>query len=342
MSRSVVGSVVYLVMLHGRRRPGWALAVVVATAWLAWPPAARVRTSEPVQPAVFTDGFGVMVGTGTGRRVIALDRDGHRVRETPVRLAADARMIGTQQGTALGWLDGSKLRVAALADDGTLRHGRAFGRSVRQLCAGVASNDLRFGIAYLEADGRVWFVHGPKTTSAASVPLPVTAATARTEWCGIASAHDNIALLWRTHERTYMTLCTRKECSRLTTRVPIENERLLGVGCVGDGCLFASRDGTGHTLLRYVTQAGKISRWSLDAARADAGVHVVGAGDRAFAIAYVGHDGAATVVRLGPDGRLASVWRDPAIEHAPALAWSTERLLIAGPGGASMVVAMPR
>lgn len=72
-----------------------------------------------------------------------------------------AFFTSTRVGAAVAWHEGAKLRLARLAADGQLVESSTWGKSVQRLCEGVASNDAMFGVGWLEADGKVWVVHGP-------------------------------------------------------------------------------------------------------------------------------------------------------------------------------------
>src|SRR5204863_6528273 len=115
-----------------------------------------------------------------------------------------------------------------------------WGRSVRQICDGVASNATRFAVGWLEADDTVWFVHGPLAAAAegADGPLPEAGPIrvgplTRNDWCGVASAEDKIALMWRDADRLSLTMCSQKACSNLPVSFKLERRvPVLGVGCL--------------------------------------------------------------------------------------------------------------
>ena len=314
-----------------------ALAVVGGIWWLRGDEEKRAHPHPRVQIGVLADGFTMLAK----KHVIELDREGAKQHEMPLRVDGDVRIVGTRAGTALGWQDGKKLKLATLDTDGKPDEVTTWGKKVVRLCDGAASNEVRFGVGWLESDGRVWFVHGPLARIAGEVTtsfeLPVKA-----DWCGIASAEQNVALLWREGSRLVLNFCGRKECSGLVTKVPIDTkDTLLGYGCVRDSCLFATRDKQGTTKLHRVTEKGRAIVKTLEHAMPDSPVAVVGAGTRAFAIAYVATDGRATIQRFTVDGSFSNVWHFDAVKQAPSLAWADGNLLVALQSGDVYVLKMP-
>lgn len=294
-------------------------------------------TSHRPQAAVLADGFAVLAD----KQIAEFDREGNRQHEMQLRLDGAVRFVGTRAGAAVGWQDGKRLKLAVVDTDGSTGEASTWGRNVKQLCDGAATNEHRFGVGWLESDGKVWFVHGPMNRLAAgtieTVDLP-----AKASWCGIASAEQNVALLFREGARVLMNFCGKKECSSLVVKVPIDtSDSLLGYGCVRDSCLFATRDKHGTTKLHRVTERGRTIVKALEHARPDSPVSIVGAGDRAFAIAYVSTDNNATIQRVAVDGTFTNVWHF-AGEPAPALAWSSGKLFVATPSRSAWVLAMPR
>ena len=297
---------------------------------------------------MLADGFAVMEGAPGDRHAIAVDWDGRRVdrRAVPV-IAPSVRMVGAAGGIAVGWQDGNKLALARVSGDGELDQRTSWGKRVTQLCDGTASNEHRFGIGWLESDGRVWVVHGPTSASAVTDPVATDAELTRTVWCGVTSAGEKIALLWRDqHNRTQLDLCDRKGCSNFTARLPIAKQHALaGIACVETACLFAIRDDRGGAQLGWMTTRGKLA-WSrpLADATANTGFSIVAAGDRAFVIGYVTREGA-MAARVIEGGSLVRAWADPSSTELPALAWANDRLLVAHRHGdrvAPEIVALPR
>jgi hypothetical protein len=215
---------------------------------------------------------------------------------------------------------------------------------VRRLCDGVASNDARFAVGWLEADDTVWIVHGPlaagdagaaearELVAAATPAVPALPAApadvlARTEWCGVASAGDNVALLWRAGDRLSIVMCTKNRCGGLAGTVTLDHRLpILGFGCLRDACLIAARDADGNAGVSYITASGR-RRWTRRLPVSST-ASILGFGDRAFAVGYASGAGA-EVVRFDPTGAVTPLWRDPASATAPTLAWSSGRLLVA-------------
>jgi hypothetical protein len=330
-------------------------------AWFAWSRLGgeRSRPQTPgdrgLQTAVLKDGFAVTYTGDAGRRVVEIDAQGQRRREVALPLPGDLRLIGTSIGSVVGWQDDKKLRLARIDD---LTEVDTFGHQVRQLCEGVASNAQRFGLGWLEGDDTVWVLHGPAADAAdgertepiappchrsersgvcagappchrserSGVCAGALGAPARNDWCGVASAEQNIALMWRSGDRMSIVMCSKRACSNLPASFTLDRRLpLLGVGCLRNACLLATRDESGRPRLSLVTTTGR-GKWNQPVAASGA-VSIVAAGDRAFAVGYAGPDGA-EVIRLDRDGKVTALLRDPAA-GAPALAWSDGRLLIA-------------
>src|SRR5437868_4933144 len=169
--RSILGLLFRLLTLHAGRRAPWfaaagvaiMVAIVVAiVVALVWPrnaaPPAPAAPPGGLQLAVVRDGFVVTHPTDGGRRVIELDREGRERGTLITRHGEDQRVVGTSVGPAVAWEEARKVRFVRVSDDRDLG---TWGKSVRQLCDGVASNDARFAVGWLEADDTVWIVHGP-------------------------------------------------------------------------------------------------------------------------------------------------------------------------------------
>ena len=309
------------------------LILVAGILWLRRGDDGAPAHPHRLQAAVLSDGFAVLIGprdVHDSRRVIELDRDGAKQDEMPLRLEREVRLVGTRSGAAVGWQDGKKLKFGSLDSDGNPDDISTWGKNVRQLCDGAASNEHRFAVGWLESDGRVWFVHGPMARIAALDAIVADAGPAKATWCGIASAEQNVALLWREGSRLLMNFCTRKRCTDIVVKVPVgSNDALLGYGCVRDSCLFATRDKHGTTKLLRVTAEGRAIVRTLENATTETPVSIVGAGTRAFAIAYMAKDGLATINRVTVDGAFANVWHFENTRHVPTLAWAGDRLLCA-------------
>ena len=318
-------------------RKRWLVVVALVVVW--WWQRGDDDVIHPHRPqaAVLADGFALLAD----RHVVEFDREGNKQHEMKLQLErGNVRFVGTRAGTAVGWQDGKKLKLAIIDSDGRTTDDSTWGKNVKQLCDGAATNEHRFGVGWLESDGTVWFVHGPMNrlaTAFEAADLP-----AKASWCGLASAEHNVALLFREGARILMSFCSKKECSSLVVKVPIDtSDTLLGYGCVRDSCLFATRDKHGTTMLHRVTERGRAITKALEHARPDSPVSIVGAGDRAFAIAYVSTDNNATIQRVAVDGTFTNVWHFNG-EPAPSLAWASGKLFVATPSRSAWVLAMPR
>jgi hypothetical protein len=323
--------VFYLPALHVERRLGrYAAVAALVFAGLVSSRLGGERHAArghlDLQAAVLKDGFALTYIGDAGRRVVELDPQGQHRHEVALRLVDALRLVGAQRGAVVGSLRDEKLRLARVDD---ITREVPWGKSVRQLCDGVATNSLRFGIAWLEADDTVWFVHGPLTAAASDqggaepIALP---GLARNDWCGVASAEHNIALMWRSGDRMSFTMCSKKACSNLPASYTLDRRPpILGAGCLRNMCLLATRDTDGTARLSLLSTTGR-SRWSRPLP-VSGPVSIVGVGDRAFAVGYETMDGA-VVLKLDRDGKATPVWRDPDTS-APVLAWSSGRLLIA-------------
>jgi len=297
------------------------VVVAVAIAWLWWtrhPPAAELGVPQAM---VLNDGFGIVDGPDTGRVFLQLDRNGsQRSRVELPKLAPDIRVVGARSGPLAVWIDRGKIALQSIQPDGTLGAREEFGKKVAMLCEGVATNDYRFGVSWMENDGRIWVVHGPVTDAAASndedtdVPKPT--------WCGVASADEDIALLWADGKKIKQNNCDRRSCRNTVAKIAIDPKQLVGFGCVFEGCLFATRDGKVTSFSDRGTK-----QWTRDLPDVRAGerVSIIG-GKRRFAVGYHTTTGAA-VVRFDLSGKATAVWTDNA-DQAPVLALSRDRLAI--------------
>jgi len=369
--RSIFGLLLHLAGLHARRRPGW--CVVIAAAALALGALWRAPAGDPspgdaadrtVAAAVLRDGFALTTPAGLAHRVVELDAQGREQRTVGVEPRGEIRVVGSRAGSLVGWREGRRIHLARAGDD---RNPSRWGSSVRQLCDGFASNDVRFAIGWLEADDTVWIVHGPLAANGvASSPgagdadaagiagigdapdddapdntepvqlLQVAAReAAKSEWCGIASAERNVAMLWRADDVLHLDMCGKKRCSPLTGRFRIAaGERILGFGCLRTACLVATRAGDDPPRFSFLTETGK-RKWTLQLAIASPRAAILGIGDRAFAVGYLGEHGA-EIQRIDRDGKATPLWRDPAATTVPALAWSSGKLMIARYHGAAL------
>ncbi len=331
----------------------WLLAGLLATMFVGvgGTPAVGVSSPRELATAVLTDGFAILDGTPNHRHVIEVDRDGGGPtrRAVPV-VAPNVRMVGTSVGVAIGWQDRDRVQFARLTGDGTLGEVSTWGKRVVQLCEGTASNELRWGLGWFQNDGKVWMLHGPTRNNplatGGSSELAVTTAT-DIRWCGIASAGHDIALLWRDqHDRMSMNLCGPKRCDAGVSSLPIAaKETFAGLVCANRACVMTLRDEHGAAQLVWMSPKGKRA-WVKPLADATPATtfSLVAAGDDAFAIGYVGREGA-TVTRVIVSGSMVRAWADPYSQDPPVLAWARDRLLIAHrqqSGVAPEVVPLPR
>lgn len=321
------------------RKRWFAVVVVVGAIWWLRRGEEITHHPHPPQAAVLADGFAVLAD----KRIREYDREGTQQHEMTLQLdRGNVRFVGTRAGTAVGWQDGKKLKLAMVDGDGSTGDSTTWGKNVTRLCDGAATNEHRFGVGWLENDGKVWFVHGPMDRMAPDSIAPFELPTTKASWCAIASAEQNVTLLWREGGRILMNFCGRKSCSSLVVKVPIDTkDTLLGYGCVKDSCLFATRDKHGVTKLHRVTERGRAIVKALEHSRPDSPVSIVGAGSRAFAIAYISTDGNATIQRVAVDGTFTNVWHFNG-EVAPSLAWAADKLFVAMPTRDAWVLAMPR
>ncbi len=299
------------------------VSVLGVAAWWMWPGQDQDHVPGRLQAAVLPDGFAVI--DGERHRIVEVDDDGtqrddHAIDELP----ADTRVFGWSTGVGVAWHDGKRIAVAAIDE---LEQPQRFGKRAHHLCDGTASSAVRFGVAWTEHDGTVWFVHGP--TDLAQLAGATEVSAKQPAYCGIASGGDQLVLLWRDGARTFMNRCKR-ECPSSATRVALDAKRaILGFGCTADACVIATRNEQ-HTIeATWVDRKGSLV-WTrpLPSADRDTAVTIVGAGAR-IAIAYsLGSD---PLVTLGDRaGTLQPIWQggaDPG--SVPGLAWSHDTLLVA-------------
>src|SRR5262245_18964316 len=235
------------------RRPLVTLGAAAGLWWL-WPASSPSPAPGRAQAAVLSDGFAAIDGRG---RIALLDEEAGRRREIAVAGApAGARVVGLAGDVGLAWRDGKRVAVAVVDDDGRLEGTTRFGKRVASMCEGVASNEHRFGVAWFEADGSIWFVHGPTS------PQEVAGEElrpAKADFCAIASAHDRIGLLWTEGSRTTLALCGRQCTSARRVELP-KKDAVLGFGCTRAGCVVATRSPDGDAQATWVTLQGK-AQW---------------------------------------------------------------------------------
>jgi len=301
-----------------------AFAALVVLVSILWPRGqGGVEHRGPLQVAVVRDGFAVLAG----HRIHAVDAGGELGGSVAIGELADVRVVGLGTGTSVVWRTGVKLQVARVEADGRLGPREQFGQRVERVCEGTATNEHRFGVAWLESDGTLRFVHGPIAQE-----LSVASARGRT-YCAIASAGRQIALVWRDGGRVELNLCG-KHCKSRVARVAIDNRPILGVACTDDACAFAQRSATGVDVT-WVKHSGKqVWQKPLPDATPDSAVALVGAGDR-IAIAY--ETGGEPAVRAADrSGNLSAIWQG----RLPALAWAHGKLLVARTVDGELVTAI--
>ncbi len=305
------------------RRPLATLGVAAGLWWL-WPDGASPPPPARLQAAVLADGFAAIDGGG---RIAVLDAEARRGRQIAVaRPPAGARVIGLAGHVGLVWRDGKRVAVAAVGDGGELEGITRFGKRVATMCEGVATNDQRFGVAWFEADGSIWFVHGPTSPRGAAAALePRQVGPAKADFCGIASAEDQIALLFTEGSRATLALCGQR-CAARRIELP-RKSAVLGFGCARGGCAIATRGEGGAAQATWITPQGK-SAWTRPLPHAGPGTPVTLAGTGAqVAIAYATAN-EPVVVAASPGGSIATVWQG-AGDAVPSIVSSGGRLLVA-------------
>jgi hypothetical protein len=329
------------------RRPLLSLGALAGLWWL-WPDSPQSPSLSPssspsaaapggVQAAVLADGFAAVDG---GRRVVTFDDDAHRRRERAVTGApAGARVVGLGGQIGLVWRDGRRIAVGLVEDDGGVEHVQHFGSRVASMCLGVATNEHRSGVAWFEAAGSVWFVGGSTSrrsvagvagaagAALAASPLEVPGeGAAKADVCAIASAGEDVALLWTEGSRTSITMCGRRCASPRRVELP-RKSTVLGLGCTPDGCVVATRGEGGAARATWIAPNGR-ARWThpLPHARPDTPLALAGAGRR-VAIAYATANEPVVVIATAP-GELATVWQGES-DGVPSVVPAGDRLLVA-------------
>jgi hypothetical protein len=323
------------------------IAAVTLAAYAPRPASAPPRARP--QAAVLGDGFAAIDGDN---RVVELDREGVRRHALVVRGVASPRIVGIDGGLGAVWRDGRRVAAADVDRDGNVGAPARFGKSVQRMCLGTASNVHRFAVGWTEADGAVWIVFGPTSRTrgepAALEAEPVTGATtgeatgatldpggqALPTFCAVASAERKIALVWASDGKVSMSLCDRK-CATFPTKVALGRDReVLGVGCVADACVIATRRGQAIEAT-WVSTRGKIA-WTrpLRDAVPDTAIELVGTGTQ-VAIAYA-TPGEPVVVAAARTGELAPIWQGPA-DDVPSIQWADGRLVVVRHAGDALV-----
>jgi hypothetical protein len=363
----------HLVVLWVRRRP--ALLAIVVVALVSIVLVSRGRTTESrdesgdsmamtqagpaLQTAVLKDGFAILENVGD-RHVVEVDQNGTRRRRSAIPTVTETRVFGSPSGAGVGWLQGRRIHIAVIKGDGELGKSSAFGTSVKQMCYGLASNDQRWAIGWLEdRDDRMWFVHGPTVKSMTSESVPGTASdvealsfamaepSERASWCAVRSANDYVALIYRIEAKTFVNMCSKRECSGIQTRMPIDpRDEILDIACQREGCLVAlrSRDGTAH-LVAFNLRGKSMWTKKLPYATKDSPISLAAAGDRAYAVSLVTEEGPVVDRVLVKNWSCVRAWHGAqGLGHA-AITWAKDYLLLAYWDGESLghdLSAMPR
>jgi hypothetical protein len=340
----VVPLVAFVLLSRGRTTESGQRGSSVATA----------QVMPPLQTAVLKDGYSVMEAVGD-RHVVELDRNGARRRRSAIPTVTETRTVGMTTGAAVVWVQSKKIRVAKIKGDGELGNPQVFGTAVRQMCYGLASNEHRWAVGWLEErDERFWFVHGPTSKTANDADGPeltsMTLAPATTKpltWCAVTSAGDYVALVYRLDNKTFVNMCSKKECGGLQTRAPIDpRDEVLDIACQKDGCLVALRAPSGAAHLVAFNLRGKAT-WTkkLPYAAPDTRVQLAAAGDRAYIMSLVTNEGPAVERMLSKSGTGGRSWHGAQGLSAPAITWAYDHAMLAYWDGDALgtdVFAMPR
>src|SRR6188508_3866929 len=129
-------------------RKRWIAVVGLVGIWW-WQRGGDEPAAHPHRPqaAVLSDGFAMLAG----KQVVEFDRAGNKQHEMTLRLDKDVRFVGTRAGSAVGFQDGKKFKLAVLDSNGNTDDASTWGKNVKQLCYGAATNEHRFGIGWLES-----------------------------------------------------------------------------------------------------------------------------------------------------------------------------------------------
>lgn len=311
------------------RRPVLAVGLLAAF-WWAWPGAPDAP--EPrVQAAVIAGGFVAIDGA---HRIAEFSDDGTPQRELAARsIGADARIGGLGGGIGAVWRDGKQIAAALLDDDGAPKRVQRFGKRVHALCAGVASTEQRFAVAWTEADGKLWWVHGQTDAARALEVAELDAAadagaSRKLDRCWITGSKSRIALAYIDGSKLMALLCDPKRCAgpRRVRDLP-KQSAVLGIGCANTSCVVATRDGNGIAAATWFDWPDKTVRtMPLPHAAPDTAVELVGTGAQ-VALAYATSN-EPVVVTLDRAGALRTIWQG-ASDVVPSLAWSSGTLLVA-------------
>jgi hypothetical protein len=299
------------------------LAFALVGAWYWWHRSPEATQQEDAwQGAVLDDGFAVRYGD----RVQELDFTGARRANHEVPDDRSVRVFGSNVGASAAWIKNGQLQLFDLRKREVVA---AYGTAATTLCDGVGTNDARFVVGWREQDGDLWFLHGPTRAPAASSMTTELVAHAEEPWCAVASAEHLIALAWRDRDRLRINWCTTKYCSALPAAVKLAPSiAVIGMGCLRNACVVATRESSDAVELKYVTESGSV-KWRFRLATNVHTLAILGIADRAFAVAVPGH-----VLRFERDGSHSELWHG---EGIPAIAWSRGRLLVAHKHGETLL-----
>lgn len=324
-----------------------------AVLWWLWPSSSSSSSPPPhAQAAVLSDGFAAIDGAN---QIVELDDAARRVREITLADAPEGgRVVGAADRIALVWRAGKQMAVALVRPDGGLGPPQKFGKRVAAVCDGVASNEHRFGVAWLEADGSVWFVHGPTAEQGGPAadalpellaeqgadPADPDATPAKSGSCAIASADDKLALLVSEGKRTTLTLCGRS-CSG-TRRIDLpEKSTVLGFGCTRGACVVATRGAGGVAQATWISTPQGRTQWTKPLPHAAPSTRVALAGTASqVAIAYATAN-EPVVVTASKAGALATVWQGEA-DEVPSIVHARGGLLVARTAGGELAGSIVR
>jgi len=302
-----------------RAEPAAALVALIAL----WPASTE---APPMQAAVLGDGFVVIERGGQRKRVIELDDHGAMRRTVLLQgYPADTRVIGLSGRTGLVWKSGTRIALAEL--DKLDRQPKRFGRDVLRLCEQTATRRKSFGVAWLERDGGIGAIRGVtamETTAELASDEPAEPPT----YCAVASADDRLALLWRTGDRTSLTMCGRR-CREPVTVDLGPRRTILGFGCTRTECVVATRNSEGTIEARWLDRNGRVV-WAKplrDACR-DTTVELVGVGTHVVIAYSLGPE--PVIVLADKAGTMRPIWQagaDP--DTVPSLGFAGDSLLVA-------------
>jgi len=305
------------------------VASVLVVGWWWWHDrGSSVELETRPHTFVLGDRFGVVDGPDTNRTMTILDRAGERVRKVELDpLAPDIRMVGTGGGPAAVWIDAGKIVFQMIGSDGRRGASEKFGSKAAMLCEGSASNEQRFGVGWMEKDGRIWFVHGNGAASAESVAAASVddgdADAPKPKWCGIASADEDIALVWPDGNKLAVNMCSRKRCESTVTTIKVDPASVRGFGCIYDGCLVATSDGN---VSLFSLKKGK-KLWTRELPGARRGERMPIAGRNGQLVVAYQSDGFVQAVRVDATGDLVTLLH--ADGDTPSVALARDRVIVA-------------